>query len=52
MSHLQNKREKHTYIILARGEVWGEITCSSNRIASLVRQYRKALACEVTVKEC
>lgn len=51
MTHLSNKREKHTYLILAHGEIWAEITCSANRIASLVRQYRKALACEITVRE-
>ena len=52
MTHLQNRREKHTYQLIARGEVWAEITCSVNRITSLTRQYRKALGCEVTVKSC
>ena len=52
MTHISNRREAHTFIILARGREVDRVTCSRDYVATLVRKYRRSLKCEVTVKSC
>lgn len=52
MTHLSNRKETHTFIILARGREVDRVTCSRNRIAQLLHEYRSSYGCEITVRSC
>ena len=52
MTHLSNRREAHTFILLARGREVDRVTCSRDYVINLARKYRRSLKCEVQVREC
>jgi hypothetical protein len=52
MTHLSNRREAHTFIILSKGVELERLTCSRNYAMGLVRKYRRSLKCEVRAISC
>lgn len=52
MTHQSNRRQEHTFIIMAKGEEVRTLTCSNDKARNLVRKYRRSLKCNVRAISC